>query len=81
MLKLLIICSALVQPVEPDDVLLAHLSSPAELNAGIRDGHQGGLVVLRESVPDTAKSKTLLSLDKRRWAKQKNAKKKTPKNE
>lgn len=39
-------CSALVQLVESDDVHLAHLGGQAELDAGVRDGHQGGQVVL-----------------------------------
>lgn len=45
------LCSA-VQVVEPEDVLLAHLCSAAKLNVGVWDGHQGGLVVLGESIPE-----------------------------
>lgn len=39
-------CSALVQLVESDDVHLTHLGGEAELDTGVRDGHQGGQVVL-----------------------------------
>lgn len=44
-------CSALVQPVEPDDVLLAHLRGHSKLNTGVGNSNQCGLVVLGESVP------------------------------
>ena len=53
-------CSALVQPVESDDVHLAYLSGCAKLDAGVRDGHQGWLVVLRESVPEATVIQTLI---------------------
>ena len=53
-------CSALVQPVESDDVHLAYLSGGAELDTGVRDGHQGGLVVLRESVPEATIIQTII---------------------
>lgn len=43
--------SAAIKPVESDDVFLAHLSGLADLNAGVRDGHNGGLLVLGEGKP------------------------------
>lgn len=50
-------CLAVVQVVEPRDVLLAHLGGRAELDAGVGDGLQGRLVVLGESVPEKIKKR------------------------
>jgi len=43
-------CLALVQPVEPVDVISAHLRGFANLNVLVGDGHHGGLVVLGEGI-------------------------------
>ncbi len=59
-------CSAAIQVVQPGDILLADLSGCAKLNIGVRDGNQGGLVVLRESIPETTDNKTCMRAD-RHW--------------
>jgi hypothetical protein len=43
--------TALVEVVDPDDVVLAHLLGLAEGHVGVGDGDHGGLVVLGEGVP------------------------------
>ena len=45
------ILTALVQPVEPVDVILAHLGGLANLNIAVRDGHHCRAVVLGECIP------------------------------
>lgn len=42
--------TALVEGVEPGDVILTHLLSIAEGNIGVGDGDHGGLAVLGEGV-------------------------------
>lgn len=44
-------CLTLVQPVQSDDVILAHLSARAKFDIGIGNGLHGGLVVAREGIP------------------------------
>ena len=43
--------TALVQPVEPVDVALAHLGGLAESDVAVGDWHHGGAVVLGEGIP------------------------------
>ena len=43
--------TALVEVVEPGDVIATHLLSIAKGHVGVRDGDHGGLVVLGEGVP------------------------------
>lgn len=42
--------TALVETVEPGDVVLANLFGFTDVHVGVRDGDHGGLVVLGESV-------------------------------
>lgn len=43
--------TALVECVEPSDVISAHLPSVTKADVGVRDRDHGGLVVLGEGVP------------------------------
>lgn len=45
------VLTALVQPVEPVNVVPAHLRGLAKGHVGVGDGHHGGTVVLGEGVP------------------------------
>lgn len=45
--------TALVECVEPGDVIAAHLLSVAKGHVGVRDGDHGGLIVLGEGIPTT----------------------------
>lgn len=45
------ILTALVEPVEPVDVILAHLGGLSKGHVAVGNGHHGGLVVLGEGVP------------------------------
>lgn len=42
-----------VEPVNPQDIIAAHLGGCANRNIWIRVGHHGRLVVLGECIPDT----------------------------
>lgn len=44
--------TALVEPVQPVDVVLAHLCGLAEGHVVVRNGLHGGIVVLREGIPE-----------------------------
>ena len=44
-------CLTLVQPVQSEDVILAHLGARAEINICIGDGLHSGLIVPREGIP------------------------------
>lgn len=47
------VLTAAIQPVQPVDVVLAHLSGLAERHVAVGDGLHGGAVVLGEGVPVT----------------------------
>lgn len=49
--KMKILLTALVEPVEPGDVILAHLGGLPEGHVAVRNGLHGGKVVLGERVP------------------------------
>lgn len=48
---LMLTLTALVQRVEPGNVIATHLLSIAKGHVRVRDGEHGGLVVLGEGVP------------------------------
>lgn len=46
------ILTALVESVQPIDIIFAHLSGPTQHYISIRNGHHSGLVVLGEGIPE-----------------------------
>ena len=46
--------TALVEPVDSNDVILAHLSRCAQRNIIVRNGNHGGVSILGESISDRA---------------------------
>lgn len=46
--------TALVEPVDSDDVVLAHLSRCAQRSIIIRNGNHSGQAILRESISNRA---------------------------
>lgn len=50
--------TALVECVEPGNVIAAHLLSVAKGNIGIGDGEHGGLIVLGEGIPTIVQQDT-----------------------
>lgn len=46
-----------VKPVQPGDVVFAHLGGRAELNICVGDGLHSGLIVPGEGIPGIIKSK------------------------
>lgn len=54
--------TALVELIEPDDVILAHLSSLAQLSIAIGNGNHGGVSVLGESSSNRASGKDAVRL-------------------